>query len=246
MTNVDFVRRVQCGDAEPSLRLETDIPLIAEAAKDNGYGLIVLDPILRVAGQLKDSHNASQLRQALDPVEELAKETGAAILGITHLRKQTAAGGRGPVLDSILGSGAWSQVARVVWFAFKAQDMESEFHAGDYEYCLGLAASNLGIDKALIPYDITVDDKDVTAIDFGTEQAVSATDALEARTPGAREQAAAWIRRNVPPGEEILSTTIQAQVEAAGLSWRTVQNAKSDCLVRSLQRGGQWYWYRPE
>ena len=218
---------------------------LAEAAEGNHYGLIVLDPIIRVAGQIRDSHNASQLRTALDPVEGLAQSTGAAILGITHFRKQQSAQA-GPVLDSVLGSQAWTAVARLVWVSFKAQDAGRDSHASDYAYCLGLAASNLGPDRAMIPYDIVADHKDITAVEFGKQQDVSATAILEQRAPSAVEQAENWIRNNIAPGTTIPTAELKERLSISGVSWRSFGRANEKGLLKSLKRDGQWCWLRPD
>ena len=85
--------------------LKTHLPLVkAKVEKLADVKLIVIDPITVTTG------NARNVTSQLDM---LAKETGAAILGIAHPKKN-ASKKEHPVYR-ILGSGAWGQAARVVW-----------------------------------------------------------------------------------------------------------------------------------
>ena len=90
---------------------------VAEAAgfaKRVGVKLLVLDPIIFAGSGAADSHNALDIRQSLKKWVEFADETGACLLGITHLNKGSQ---DRPILDRVSGSGAWTQIARVVLFA---------------------------------------------------------------------------------------------------------------------------------
>ena len=96
----------------------------------------------------------------------------------------------------------------------------------------------------MIPYDIVAESK-VTRIEFGEQQAVSATAMLDERPPSALDQAENWIKANIPPGEPVLASEVKERATGSGHSWRTMQTAKSACGVESIKREGQWFWLRP-
>ncbi|TWU33809.1 DNA repair protein RadA [Novipirellula artificiosorum] len=70
--------------------------------------LIVIDPIMDFLGAATNSDKATDVRQVLSPLRELAETHDVGILAINHLNK----GGRSPKNRS-LGSGAFVHVARI-------------------------------------------------------------------------------------------------------------------------------------
>ena len=76
--------------------------------------LVIIDPIAMVA--TKDSHRNAETRRDLQPVADLCRTTGAAVLGIHHLAKGT--GGREPQ-ERLIGSIAFAAMPRVVMIAMK-------------------------------------------------------------------------------------------------------------------------------
>jgi putative DNA primase/helicase len=75
--------------------------------------LLIVDPIIAVT-RGKNNDAASDVRDALQSLTDFAREFDCAVIGITHRRKSS--NGRRDInpLDSVLGSGAYSQVARGV------------------------------------------------------------------------------------------------------------------------------------
>ncbi len=90
-----------------------DMPALADAIKKAGeVKLVIIDPVAMVA--VKDSHRNAETRRDLQPVVDLCRETGAAVLGIHHFAK--GSGGREPQ-ERLIGSVAFAAVARLVWVA---------------------------------------------------------------------------------------------------------------------------------
>src|SRR5262249_27719599 len=87
-----------------------DVPLLAaQLAAMPDLGLLIVDPVVSaVAG---DAHKSADVRRALQPLADLAQQTGAAIIGISHFSKGTA--GRDPV-ERVTGSIAFGAAARIV------------------------------------------------------------------------------------------------------------------------------------
>ena len=93
-----------------------DMAKLAEAVRGlPPVRLLILDPV--VAAVTGDSHKNTETRRGLQPVVGLAAELGCAVLGITHLSKNSS--GREP-LDRVTGSVAFGAVARVVLATVKA------------------------------------------------------------------------------------------------------------------------------
>lgn len=81
--------------------------------------VILIDPITAYLGGT-DTHKTADVRQALAPLQQLAAETGAAVVAISHLNKS----GDGSAINRVTGSGAFVAVARSAWLV--AQDPADE------------------------------------------------------------------------------------------------------------------------
>jgi putative DNA primase/helicase len=101
--------------ARDMARLEEQASLVGDVK------MLIIDPIVTtVTG---DSHNNTDVRRALQPVVDLAQRLNLAVLGISHFSK----GGKGSdPAQRVVGSIAFSAVARVVLVAAKVKRPESE------------------------------------------------------------------------------------------------------------------------
>jgi len=126
---------------------KSDVPELRAAinrlpAKTN---LLIVDPIVSaIAG---DSHKNAEVRQALQPLVDLAREQGCAVLGITHFSKGMK--GREPV-ERVTGSIAFGAVARVV-VGFARLPDEHERGPGRL---MVRAKSNIGLDEGGFVYEL--------------------------------------------------------------------------------------------
>ncbi len=115
--------------------------------------LIILDPLVNRMSATLNSHKDKDVRQALEPFNQLAEEFDLCVLGVVHNSKATD---RDP-LNSISGSTAFGGVARSVLAMSKADDYETT-----YERCLGVVKSNVGRDD-LPAYRFKVDEAFLTS-----------------------------------------------------------------------------------
>lgn len=130
-----------------SFNFNKDLPLLREKILQIGHvRLVVIDSIVQAVSG--DSHKNSDVRRALEPLIQLAEKYGFAILGITHLTKQSK--GKAP-LDRVAGSFAFSAVARVVLMTSKVASGQLE----DGSHCSVLirAKSNLSLDHGGFLYE---------------------------------------------------------------------------------------------
>ncbi|PPU91324.1 AAA family ATPase [Xanthomonas albilineans] len=107
--------------------------------------LLVIDRIVSaVAG---DSHKNAEVRCGLQPLVDLARNQGCALLGITHFTKGMAC--REPV-ERITGSLAFGALARLVMVTAITQARDGEVA----KRFLALAKSNIGPDGGGYVYDL--------------------------------------------------------------------------------------------
>lgn len=126
---------------------EKDLPHLEEKLRQIGkVNLLIIDSLTQIVGG--DSHKNSDVRRALEPLIQLAENHGCAILGITHLTKQSK--GKAP-LDRVAGSFAFSAVARVVLMTSKVSS--GQLDDGSPCSVLVRAKSNLGSDHGGFLYE---------------------------------------------------------------------------------------------
>ena len=201
----------------------TDMPKLVEAARKlPGLKMVILDPV--VAAVSGDSHKNTETRRGLQPVVDLADQLDCAVLGITHLSKNT--GGREP-LERVAGSIAFGAVARVVLATVKPADTEAPRR-------LVRAKSNLGPDTGGFEYTlfgVPVPGHDFGAqrVDWGEALEGSARELMAVEQPddgGAAADDAEEFLQDILKGGAVSTKEIKEAANAHGYSWRTVNRAK--------------------
>ncbi|MNF85706.1 hypothetical protein D3C84_681130 [compost metagenome] len=110
-----------------------------------GVSLLMLDPI--VSAVKGDMHRANDVRRALQDVVDFAEQNLCAVVGISHFAKGGA--GSSPA-DRVIGSQAFSALARTVLVAAKQEDSDMRV--------LARAKSNIGTDEGGVSYTIEIVD----------------------------------------------------------------------------------------
>ncbi|MCX8520701.1 MAG: AAA family ATPase [Rhodoferax sp.] len=204
--------------------------------------LIIIDPVsTAIAG---DSHKNAEVRRGLQPIVDLAASIDAVLLGITHLSK---AGQGGDPAQRVIGSVAFTAVARVVLVAAKVKGED-----GEDRRILARGKSNLGPDDGGFEYSMkqvqAFPGIEATRIEWG--QAVHGT-ARELLTDPAGEdgldksavETAADFLRDVLDGGVTPFTSVKESADEAGISLPTIRRAsKSIGVIKTKGEGGKWYW----
>jgi putative DNA primase/helicase len=204
---------------------------------------LILDPISNAI--IGDSHKATEVRRALQPLVDLIEAHDVAALGITHFRKRSQ--GTNP-LERVMDSVAFTAGPRLVMAAVKAAD------GGDNR--LSRAKSNIGpegggFEYRLVQTHVGEDSREVDVaaqyIEWGAVLEGSARDLLAVEEPdkegGALREAEGFLvtlLANGPVGVK----EIKLAAEANGIAWRTVERAKKKLQVKADKTGvrGGWEW----
>jgi hypothetical protein len=222
----------------------TDMAKLETAAKQlPNLKLLILDPV--VAAVTGDSHKNTETRRGLQPVVDLAAKLDCAVLGITHLSKNSS--GRDP-LDRVTGSVAFGAVARVVMATVKPADTEAPRR-------LIRAKSNLGPDTGGFEYTLfsaPVPGHDFNAqrVEWGQMLEGSARELMAVERPdeeaGAAEEAEEFLLDALRDGP-VPTKDLKAAATANGHSWRTVVRAKDALSIKSVKAGLKegWVWQLP-
>lgn len=113
LEKISFITGIRSANGKRNFNPQTDIAELRSAMREIGNtALLVIDPLVSfVDGNMSQ---ANVVRMSLQPLLDLAQDNGCAIIGITHFSK----GGQGKdVTERVIGSQAFSAVARMVWVA---------------------------------------------------------------------------------------------------------------------------------
>ena len=211
-----------------------------------GVSLLIIDPIVSaVAG---DMHKANDVRRSLQPIVRFAEESGCAVIGITHFAKNTA--GRDPT-DRVLGSQAFSALARMVLVAAKETDSDRRIFTR--------SKSNISIDTGGFAYTIEAQTLPsgvtTTRIVWGEALEGNARDILasveggegSAKPINLTEQATKFLIAELKDGPLPARDVIARAKKDFGLTDFTLRNAREKLnvqVVKSAYHGG-WVWHLP-
>ena len=222
-----------------------DFPKIEEHIKDNpDVKLLMIDPIVSAVGG--DMNKANDVRKSLQPLVDLANEYKFAVLGITHFSKGSS--GSGPA-DRIIGSQAFTALARMAWVASKRED--------EGDCILVRAKSNNSILEGGVKYQIeseTVLDSIETTktVWLGTIEGTAKELLGEAEnTEGhssAFEEAKDFLIDLLSPVESMSSKEVKQHCKDAAISWRTIERASSELKIKKSRPQGEttWHWKLPD
>ena len=233
--------------AERKFDLQQDMQKIrAMCDKLGDVRLIGIDPVTSYLGGDIDSHNNTDLRRVLDPLNDLAEKCRTAIIGITHFNK---ARGESAMMK-IMGSAAFVNAPRTAFAVMQdPEDGEGrvlasvksnigklagslKFHivektVGEDEVALPLIASHIVWDGAT----------DLSADDIVRAQA---SDTKAPKLSAAIHTIVGALRDGPRPATEILKIATEA-----GISQRTLYSAKGALgivSVKSSEIDGGWLW----
>lgn len=227
--------------------LPGDAGHIRQAVENTGARLIVLDP---VTGLLDDNHsswNGQQVRRALAPLADLAREHACAVVCVMHPNKASGTN----ALARIADSGAFTQLARSVLFQgpdpadpagergqHKVLAVPKANLAGPGQHALALAIQPATVPSGHGPIATS------RVVIVGPSEA-TADDVLNASNDeaGALGEARAFLRAELADGAR-LATEIKTAARDADIAERTLRRARELECVCEKEHGarGKWTW----
>lgn len=243
-----FIQGTERGQGVEPFDPARDLRPLREAIEHiGGVRLLIVDPV--VSAVTGDSHKNTEVRRALQPLVDLAASCECAVMGITHFAK----GGQGnDPAQRVVGSVAFTAVARVVLVAAKVRDEE-----GGDKRILARAKSNIGPDDGGFEYHLEQTEPlpgiqashivwgcsvEGAARELLTETVTEDTDADEAAS--AKDAAKDFLLQLLADGSTP-TNTVQTEAKEAGISWATVRRASNALGVKKKKSVGGWYWSLP-
>ena len=225
----DLDRVLVIDEAKRELTLSDE--RIEKAITQNGARLIILDPIQAYMGEKTDMNRANEVRPMFRRLADVAERTGCAVILIGHLNK--AAGGQSAYRG--LGSIDFRAAARSVLLIGRVK-REPNVRVIVHDKS-SLAPEGKPVAFCLDPE---------TGFEWIGEYDITADELLSGaggNTATKTEQAERLILDLLADGKELASEDIVKAAAEAGISERTVQNAKRNMggILGAGRVGGQWY-----
>lgn len=189
--------------------------------------LVILDPFSGFLDRSSDESNQQDMRAVLQPLWTLAKQTGATILLVRHLRKGTS----GVALDQGIGSVAIGAVSR-------AQLRLDKIPGSKHKRALSRVAGNNGRDPDTLTFEIVGEGKSHRAEWCGTVPLDAEELAADQGDAGERSQLAEarrFLRAELASGP-VAAKEIKAKGEASMLSVRTLWRAAAELGIKTRPR----------
>lgn len=222
-----------------AFRLPDDLPALEELIAGLAIDFAVIDPLMaflppRVAANLDQC-----VRQALNPLAELAARTRCTVLLIRHLTKQLS------VRALYRGQGSVGIVA-----ACRTGLLLGRHPDDPAVRVLAVTKSNLGPRPPAL--GLRVRGGVCPVVEWGgpvdlTEEAAC----RPAARLGAKDRATDWLRRELAAGPRT-AADLFAAAAAAGIPEKTLKRAKQGLPAESHRTydrqasRGEWYWYDPD
>lgn len=257
LDRVIFVDAVMPGDDgreyESSLVLPGDAQLLADIVIEHQAALVVLDAATSTIDSRLDGDRDRQMRQGLEAIgRDIGERTGAAVLGIVHFGKRDSS----DTGKLILGSIAWSQVARSV-LAVALDEENGSLVVSRTKGNLGLEPPSLA--ARIVSERVQTDEGDtfVGRVDWLGEtdrdaRTLLAAVELDQEDRTERDSAAEWLKDFLTPTpedarEKVASKDVKKAAREAGFSERTLARARASLSVKVVSEGfpRESFWSLP-
>ncbi len=230
---------------EGNVVLPYDLDELDALIAEYGVTFIVLDAATSAMSASLSGKDDRDVRRFLEPLSQLASKHNIVILGLVHFGKRDGA----DTGKLILGSIAWSQVARSVLSVALDPDSGNIVVTNTKG---NLAPTTRSVEACIRSTAITIDGRstEIGVLDWLGETTADARDYLsgDATQDDDRSEAEAWIEDYLTEQTEAPSAEVKRDcIKALGCSKATVDRAAKRLKVRSTSKGfpRKTYWSLP-
>jgi hypothetical protein len=218
------------------LTLPDDLPLVQNAVEEVEAKLLIIDP---AASFFKCNPNSdTDVRKALAPLDELAKEEDLAVLIVRHLRKANS----GNILYRASGSIQWVAFARS---ALRAID--DPFSSSPNTHVIIPIKSNLPSATSLRYRTKLVGE--TIQLEWLGASGINAKDLSEKASDASKVWEAAEVLFNILRNGPFRSQYVYEKAKAEGVAKKTLERAKDLLGAKSGRKQDKyswwWEWYLP-
>ncbi|WP_347957936.1 AAA family ATPase [Gordonia aichiensis] len=219
--------------------LPYDLEALEELIVDYQVTFIVLDAATSAMSSNLSGKDDRQVRQYLEPLSQLAARHNIVILGLVHFGKRDGA-------DSgklILGSIAWSQVARSVLSVAADPDTGNLVVTNTKG---NLAPRTRSVEAHIVSKAVMIDGEqtEIGALEWLGETTSDARDFLSGEDGQSNRDVDDWLADYLKLERRKATDVFQA-ADANGFSKDQVKRAKKRVGVQAVKEGPSWFWQLP-
>lgn len=210
--------------AEGVVTMPIDNIAVEALIREHNIALLILDAATSVMASGLDGHDDRKVRQFLEPLAAIGTRTQCSILGVCHFGKRESA----DTGKLILGSIAWSQVARSVLAV--AQDPDGDLVISATKK--NLSAESASIGARIVSETVETEDgpANVGRVEWLGETTSDARDHLAGDSDGGeredRDQAVEWLREYLESDGRVKSAQAKRDAVSAGFSASTIARSR--------------------
>lgn len=206
--------------------------------------LLMIDPL--VSAISGDMNKANDVRRSLQPLVDLANKYDFSIFGITHFAKGSV--NNNPA-DRILGSQAFSALARMAWTAARRE--------AEDDYILVRAKSNISTLEGGIRYhleSVIVENSIETTkttwlgmIEGSAKELLNSAELSGSDNNSVVDTAKEFLIELLSTVDKMSSKDVQAQAKEAGFSLASIRRAQERLNIKPFRPHGEksWFWSLP-
>lgn len=208
--------------------------------------VLIVDPVNSYMGTSKDndSFRDSDVRAVLGPLKEWGERNEIAVAIVIHFKK----GGSGRALDQVMGSIAFTALARSAWAFIEEKDGDGK---GTGRKLMARIKQNITAPVDALAYRLVgvdvADNINAPRVEWDGIVLGSADDVLmggqakKSKGPTKTDAAAIFLIGRLSDGP-VPASEIQEAAKEAGYSKNTLNEAKERVGVESFKQGTGWFW----
>jgi len=225
---------------EGSVVLPLDTDRVSDLIAGYGVTFVVLDAATSAMSSTLSGKDDRQVRQYLEPLSRLAAKHNAVFLGLVHFGKRDSA-------DSgklILGSIAWSQVARSVLSVASMGKDTDKLIMSNTKGNLAPRTRSMELHITSVPVLIEGQTTEIGTVEWLGETEASAEDFLAGEDADDAVDVDSWLAGYLRAGPRKATDVYQA-ADANGYSKDQAKRAKKRLGVIPEKTGTSWLWKMP-
>lgn len=230
--------------ATHGFNLRDSLDELRTVIRNCGARLVVIDPLMAALPGELNAHRDQDIRSVMAGVSSLAEDTGAAILFVRHLNKNSG----GSALYR--GGGSIGIIGAARCGLLLARDPDAADGEDDGSRVLAVTKCNVArpapaLRMRLVSAASPAPGVEVARIVWGDTCSDSADALVEPQEERTEIGRALELLRNVMKDGPVLATEAQAALDANGISKRTEARAKQRLGIVAKREGvkGKWWWY---
>lgn len=215
--------------------LSFDDPRLRDAVIQIEAKLLILDPLSSYIGKAVSLNMANEVRTQFNPLIQLAKETGCAIVVVAHLNKMSGVRAIYRSTGSIDVVGA----ARSSLLIARTGTEHPE------ERIMVIQKSNLAPTGKGILFSAGDRIEWIGEVETTADEVLGNLCPATGR-PGRQHDLAREIIQLLLENGDVRQAEIAEKMEQAGIGWGTAKAVKAELKIQSYKRGKEWFWRMPE